>query len=81
MTTNNQPENIADVIEVVGGSPSPEELATVIAVLQAMQIQEKEKATELELQHSSSWSRNRAQLRDPITPGPGQWRAAYRSGL
>jgi hypothetical protein len=81
MSLNNKPENIADVIEVVGGSPSAEELATVIALLQAVHDQEKETATELELQHSSSWSRNRSQLRNPITPGPGQWRAAYRSGL
>lgn len=79
MTENQQ--RIVDLIQVVAGSPTPEELATVIALLQAAYDQEKESANELGQQHSSSWSRNQAQLRTPITPGPGQWRAAYRSGL
>ncbi|CAB4628923.1 unannotated protein [freshwater metagenome] len=74
-------QSIADLIQVVGGSPTAEELATVIALLQATHDQENESASDLEMQHSSSWSRNRSQLRDPITPGLGQWQAAYRRGL
>ncbi len=66
---------------VVSGAPSPEELATVIAVLEAAHAEEEATATGYERPLKSSWSRNVAQLRHPIVPGPGQWRGAYRSGL
>jgi hypothetical protein len=81
MSAEKDPASIADHIEVVSGSPSVEELATVIALLQAAHDIEKDSKVAQESQHSSSWSRNRSQLRDPITPGFGQWRAAYRHGL
>ncbi|BDS50832.1 acyl-CoA carboxylase subunit epsilon [Rhodoluna lacicola] len=71
----------SESIQVVSGAPSPEELATVIAVLEAAHAEEEATATGYERPLKSSWSRNVAQLRHPIVPGPGQWRGAYRSGL
>ncbi|MEY4971979.1 MAG: hypothetical protein RLZZ404_905 [Actinomycetota bacterium] len=71
----------SESIRVVSGAPSPEELATVIAVLEAAHAEEEATATGYERPLKSSWSRNVAQLRHPIVPGPGQWRGAYRSGL
>jgi hypothetical protein len=71
----------SESIEVVSGAPTAEELATVIAVLEAAHAEEAANETGYERPLKSSWSRNSAQLRQQITPGPGQWRGAYRSGL
>jgi hypothetical protein len=71
----------SESIEVVSGAPTAEELATVIALLEAAHAEEEATATGYERPLKSSWSRNIAQLRHPITPGAGQWRGAYRSGL
>lgn len=74
-------KDIQESLQVVGGSPTAEELATVIAVLEAAHAEEEATATGYERPLKSSWSRNVAQLRHPIVPGAGQWRGAYRSGL
>lgn len=74
-------KEIQESLQVVGGSPTPEELATVIAVLEAAHAEEEANAPGYERPLKSSWSRNVAQLRHPIVPGAGQWRGAYRSGL
>ncbi|MEY3677722.1 MAG: hypothetical protein RL351_949 [Actinomycetota bacterium] len=71
----------SESIQVVSGAPTPEELATVIAVLEAAHAEEAENTPGYERPLKSTWSRNVAQLRHPIVPGPGQWRGAYRSGL
>jgi len=71
----------SEQIRVVSGSPTAEELATVIAMLEAAHAEEEATATGYERPLKSTWSRNVAQLRHPITPGPGQWRGAYRQGL
>ena len=73
--------NLQDALQVVRGAPTPEELATVIAVLAAVHAEEEASATGFERKLKSSWSRNAAVLRPQIVPGPGQWRGAYRSGL
>ena len=73
--------NLQDALQVVRGAPTPEELATVIAVLAAVHDEEEASATGFERKLKSSWSRNAAVLRPQIVPGPGQWRGAYRSGL
>ena len=75
------PHELQDALQVVSGAPTAEELATVIAVLEAVHAEEAATATGYERPLKSSWSRNVAQLRHPITPGPGQWRGVYRSGL
>ncbi|MEY4992916.1 MAG: hypothetical protein RIS82_38 [Actinomycetota bacterium] len=79
--TQNPEDNLQAELRVVSGAPSSEELATVIAVLQAVHAEEVASTTGYERPLKSSWSRNVAQLRHPIIPGPGQWRGAYRSGL
>ena len=71
----------SDSIQVVSGAPTPEELATVIAVLEAAHAEEAANTQGYERPLTSTWSRNETQLRHPIAPGPGQWRGAYRSGL
>lgn len=76
-----QPDDLQAALQVVSGAPTPEELATVIAVLEAFHAEEAAAATGYERPLKSSWSRNVAQLRHPVIPGPGQWRGAYRSGL
>ena len=73
--------NLQDDLRVVRGAPTPDELATVIAVLAAVHAEEASVATGIERQLKSSWSRNAAVMRPAIVPGPGQWRGAYRSGL
>lgn len=72
---------LQQALRVVRGAPTPEELATVIAVLEAAHAEEAAASHGFERQLKSSWSRNQAQLRHGIAPGPGQWRGAYRSGL
>ena len=71
----------SESLQVVSGAPTPEELATVIAVLEAAHAEEAASSSGYERPLKSSWSRNASQLRNSITPGPGQWRGAYRSGL
>ena len=48
---------------------------------EAAHAEEAENTPGYERPLKSSWSRNVAQMRHPIVPGPGQWRGAYRSGL
>ena len=78
-------EEIAQQLEatlrVVRGAPTPEELAAAIAVIEAARAEEIELGHGFERRLSSTWSSNQAQLRSPLVPGPGAWRAAYRSGL
>ena len=71
----------SEALQVVAGAPTPEELATVIAVLEAAHAEEVTSSSGYERPLESTWSRNVAQMRHPIVPGPGQWRGAYRSGL
>jgi len=74
-------QQLEATLRVVRGAPTPEELAAAIAVIEAARAEEIDLGHGFERQLKSSWSRNQAQLRSPISPGPGAWRAAYRSGL
>jgi|GEM_PF-350192 len=76
-----QEQSLQDALRVVRGAPTPEELATVIAVLAAAHAEEEAAATGFERPLKSSWSRNAAVLRPQIVPGAGQWRGAFRAGL
>ena len=61
-------------IRIIGGSPSPEEVAAVTAVLQASLA---ELAAEQELLNAdapSAWQRSQRQLRTPLHNAPGAWR-------
>jgi hypothetical protein len=66
---------------VLGGNPNSEELAVIVAVLQAASAAALASAAASAVEPTSSWSKNVGLLREPITPGRGQWRAAYRHGL
>jgi hypothetical protein len=72
--------NLAESIKVVSGNPNPQELAAVIAILEATQA---EQAAEKKLakKRASSWNRNSGNLRGNLLPGFGQWRAQYRPGM
>ncbi len=72
---------LQDNLRVVRGAPTAEELATVIAVLEAMHAEESATGGGFERKLKSTWARNQAQLRHGIVPGAGQWRGAYRNGL
>ena len=62
-------------IQITGGSPTPEEIAAVTAVLQASLA---ELAAEQELRAESgpsAWQRSQRQLRVPLHPARGAWRS------
>jgi uncharacterized protein (DUF1800 family) len=66
------------LLRVVGGSPSPEELAAVTAVLTALEAEAAETARAAPRDVSSSpsgWSSRTARLRRPVDRGPGRWRS------
>jgi hypothetical protein len=79
---NQTPEQLPEVqqlLKVVRGNPSPEELATVIAVLTAASAEAQSQSSGRERRLTSTWSRNASMLRSEIVPGPGQWRFTTRT--
>ena len=74
-------EDLQHLLRVEGGSPTPEELAAVVAVLTAAVAEANEQAAKATSQPKSSWNRSDAMLRGGLTPGFGQWTASTRPGL
>jgi hypothetical protein len=74
-------EGVIAATKLVRGNPSPEELAAVLAVLEAAVPEEQALASIGIRKTRSSWSRNSGILRSEIAPGAGQWRAKIRDGL
>jgi hypothetical protein len=74
-------EELQNLVRVEGGSPTPEELAAVVAVLTAAVAEANEQAAKTVGQPKSSWNRSDAMLRGGLTPGFGQWTASTRPGL
>ena len=70
-----------DSLSVVRGNPSPEELAAVIAIIEAATAEERASSGGKAREPRSTWNRNHVQLRGGITPGFGQWNASFRDGL
>jgi hypothetical protein len=68
-----------DSLRVVRGNPTPEELAAVIAIVEAAATEEPSVGGVRKPR--STWNRNAVQLRDGIAPGFGQWNASFRDGL
>ena len=58
------------LLRVVRGDASPQEIAALVAVLAARQAVADEPAEPT----PSAWSDRSAQLRYPLSPGPGAWR-------
>lgn len=68
-------------LPVVRGNPTAEELAAVIALVEAAVVEEQNQSTSRRPQPKSTWNRNSVNLRGTINPGFGQWRASFRDGL
>lgn len=75
------PEPIAETIKVLAGSPTPEELAAVVAILEAAHAEQVTEGKKKAKKPASSWNRNASIFRNDLNPGFGQWRAQYRPGL
>ena len=74
-------EDLQHLLRVEAGSPTPEELAAVVAVLSAAVAEANEQAAKATSQPKSSWNRSSTMLRGGLTPGFGQWTASTRPGL
>jgi hypothetical protein len=70
-----------EALRVVRGNPTPEELAAVIAIVEAASAEERATSGSVIRKPRSTWNRNHVQLRGGITPGLGQWNASFRDGL
>jgi hypothetical protein len=70
-------QEFTESVQVVSGSPTPDELAAVIAVLQeASKQQSGEK-----LPQRSTWAKNEQILRTGLVVGNGQWGSSFKQGL
>ncbi|MFM5905125.1 MAG: acyl-CoA carboxylase subunit epsilon [Micrococcales bacterium] len=67
-------------LSVVSGNPTAEELAVVVAVVQAA-ASTRPRASHPVKRPASSWHNNPGRLRTGLVPGHNQWRASFRSGL
>jgi protein involved in ribonucleotide reduction len=76
MNTPDEAE-FSESIEVIAGSPTPEELVAVIAVLQEASKQQQMASTP----QRSTWAKNEQILRSVLVAGNGQWGSAYKQGL
>jgi len=61
------------VLRVISGDPSPEELAAVLAVVLRPQA-----SVAADDEPTSQWNDRSHALRSPLTPGPHAWRASAR---
>lgn len=68
-------------LRVVAGNPSAEELAVVVAVLQAAATSAKSATNHQPAAPTSTWHQNPNNLRAPINPGHRQWQASFLRGL
>lgn len=74
-------DELQHLLRVEGGSPTPEELAAVVAVLTAAVADANEQTTKALGQPKTSWNRSNAMLRGALKPGFGQWTASTRPGM
>ena len=70
-----------DSLKVIRGNPTAEELAAVIALVQAAAEEERNSTASASPITRSTWNRNNSQLRTNIVPGVGQWRTSFHDGL
>jgi hypothetical protein len=61
-------------VRVLRGSPTPDEIAAVTAVLTAAVVEESAAADAVESTGPSAWQRSQRIMRDPLLAGPGRWR-------
>lgn len=72
--TGTPEEPLPPLLSIVRGTPTPEELAAVVAVLAARGGG----GEAAEPAVPSLWASKAAVLRRPLTPGPGAWAATFR---
>jgi hypothetical protein len=63
------------VLRIIRGTPTPEDLAVLAAVLSAAQVESSEPPAGVP---PRTWAAHWRQLRPPIRPGPGAWLASSR---
>jgi hypothetical protein len=63
-------------IQVLHGQPTPEELATVLAVVQARAAAAAADAARQASGPASPWNDHARSLRTPVRPGPTAWRTS-----
>jgi hypothetical protein len=64
---------VSDIVKIVKGDPTPEELAALITVLAARATAP---APAPDTDRASNWATYWRNARTPFHPGPGQWRAS-----
>jgi hypothetical protein len=62
-------------IRIIGGNPSPEEVAATTAVVGAVLEELVAQQARVDVAVPTAWSRNQRPFRAPITPGAGAWRS------
>lgn len=72
-TTAETAEHGVDV-RILRGSPTPEEIAAVTAVLTAAVVEEASHADAVVSDGPSAWARSQRIMRPSLQAGPGRWR-------
>ncbi|TXN28262.1 acyl-CoA carboxylase subunit epsilon [Lacisediminihabitans profunda] len=74
--SGSEAQEAAEAITVLGGDPTPLELAAVTAVITAM-LDEAQDDDDSRLARGgqSAWQRSQRQLRGTLVPGYGAWRS------
>ena len=68
------PDGPAPGLRIVGGNPSPEELAAVTAVLTAVLDELSVEEERLAESGPDAWQRSQRPIRTQLVPGSGAWR-------
>ncbi|CAO1652944.1 acyl-CoA carboxylase subunit epsilon [Salinibacterium sp. NSLL150] len=77
MTGKHTQDEPAD-IRIVSRNVTPEEAAAVTAVVRAALLESAELAGADETAPITAWARSQRPIRQPLTPGPGAWKASAR---
>lgn len=62
-------------IRVVRGNPTPDELAAVVSVLEAMAAELEGTRAKVAEKSASAWTSSQRPIRTPILPGVTRWRS------
>jgi hypothetical protein len=73
--SDNGNEIVETDLAVVSGSPDPEELAALTAVLAEVLDEMAAEQGRRESAATSAWARSQRGVRTPLQPGPGAWRS------
>ncbi len=74
LPANEAADDASAAFTVISGSPSPDELAAVTAVIQGLLDEQGESDARRAHAGPSGWSRSQKQLRHTLRPGFGAWR-------